>query len=50
MICESGEKPVLMLDDLSSELDETHLAKVLKAGIDLVYADPADRNCVTTRY
>ena len=35
MICESGEKPILMLDDLSSELDEAHLAKVLKAGVDL---------------
>ena len=35
MICESGEKPVLMLDDLSSEFDETHLAKVLCAGIEL---------------
>ena len=35
MICESGEKPVLMLDDLSSEFDETHLAKVLSAGIEL---------------
>ena len=35
MICESGEKPVLMLDDPSSELDETHLGKVLKAGIEL---------------
>ena len=35
MICESGEKPVLMLDDPSSELDETHLGKVLKAGMEL---------------
>ncbi len=35
MICESGEIPILMLDDLSSEFDETHLAKVLQAGIDL---------------
>jgi len=35
LICESGEKPVLMLDDLSSELDELHLGKVLKAGLDL---------------
>ncbi|MDX2428393.1 MAG: DNA replication/repair protein RecF [Xanthomonadales bacterium] len=35
MICNSGEKPVLMLDDLSSEFDEKHLAKVLRAGIEL---------------
>lgn len=35
MICQSGEKPVLMLDDLASELDETHLAKVLLAGLEL---------------
>jgi recombinational DNA repair ATPase RecF len=35
IICESGERPILMLDDLSSELDEAHLAKVLKAGVDL---------------
>jgi DNA replication and repair protein RecF len=35
MICESGEKPVLMLDDLSSELDAQHLERVLNAGIDL---------------
>ena len=35
MICESGEKPILMLDDLSSELDEIHLGKVLGAGLEL---------------
>lgn len=35
MICESGEKPILMLDDLSSEFDEEHFARVLKAGIAL---------------
>jgi DNA replication and repair protein RecF len=35
LICESGEKPILMLDDLSSELDENHLAKVLRAGLQL---------------
>lgn len=35
LICESGEKPLLMLDDLSSELDENHLSKVLQAGLDL---------------
>ena len=35
LICNSGEKPVLLLDDLSSELDEAHLGKVLRAGLDL---------------
>ena len=35
LICQSGEKPLLMLDDLSSELDEAHLSKVLKAGLEL---------------
>jgi DNA replication and repair protein RecF len=35
MISESGEIPVLMLDDLQSELDETHLAKVLASGLEL---------------
>lgn len=35
LITESGEKPVLLLDDLSSELDEEHLGKVLSAGMDL---------------
>jgi len=35
MICESGDRPVLLLDDLSSELDATHLAKVLDAGLSL---------------
>ncbi|MBT8073338.1 MAG: DNA replication/repair protein RecF [Xanthomonadales bacterium] len=35
LICESGEKPVLMLDDLSSELDAQHLERVLSAGMDL---------------
>jgi DNA replication and repair protein RecF len=35
MICATGENPVLMLDDLSSELDETHLARVLNAGVEL---------------
>jgi len=35
LICDSGEKPILMLDDLSSELDELHLGKVLRAGLDL---------------
>jgi DNA replication and repair protein RecF len=35
MICDSGEKPVLMLDDLFSEFDETHLVSVLRQGINL---------------
>ncbi len=35
LICESGEKPVLLLDDLASELDRKHLEKVLGAGLDL---------------
>ena len=35
LICESGEKPILMLDDLSSEFDEVHLGRVLNAGLDL---------------
>jgi DNA replication and repair protein RecF len=35
LICQSGEKPLLMLDDLSSELDENHLSKVLHAGLEL---------------
>lgn len=35
LICESGEKPILLLDDLSSELDEKHLANVLDAGLKL---------------
>jgi DNA replication and repair protein RecF len=35
LITESGEKPVLLLDDLSSELDKEHLEKVLNAGMEL---------------
>jgi len=35
MIKESGEIPFLMLDDLSSELDENHIGKVLVAGLGL---------------
>jgi len=35
LISEAGENPVLMLDDLSSELDGAHLEKVLKAGLEL---------------
>lgn len=32
MISASGETPILMLDDISSELDEAHLDRVLKSG------------------
>ena len=35
MICASGDRPVLLLDDVASELDESHLSKVLAAGKDL---------------
>jgi len=35
LISETGERPLLMLDDLSSELDEEHLARVLKEGLEL---------------
>lgn len=35
LICETGETPILLLDDLASELDESHLIKVLRAGLDL---------------
>jgi len=35
MICESGDKPVLLLDDLSSEFDKEHLIKVLEACLHL---------------
>jgi len=35
IICEAGDRPVLLLDDLSSELDETHLTRVLRAGLGL---------------
>jgi len=35
LICNSGEKPILMLDDLASEFDELHVSKVLKAGLEL---------------
>lgn len=35
LICESGERPILMLDDLSSEFDEAHLGRVLNAGLEL---------------
>ena len=30
LICDSGERPILLLDDLSSELDGDHLTKVLQ--------------------
>jgi len=35
MICESGNSPILLLDDLSSEFDEEHLLRVLRAAIKL---------------
>jgi DNA replication and repair protein RecF len=35
LIGDAGEKPVLLLDDLASELDGEHLDKVLQAGLDL---------------
>ena len=35
LISESGERPILMLDDLSSELDEAHMGRVLRAGMEL---------------
>ena len=35
LMCETGEKPVLMLDDLFSEFDEKHLRRVLDAGLGL---------------
>ena len=35
IISETGNPPVLMMDDLSSEFDEDHLLKVLRAGLAL---------------
>ncbi len=35
LICASGERPMLLLDDLSSELDEAHLTTVLREGMEL---------------
>lgn len=35
LICDSGEKPILMLDDLSSEFDLEHVSRVLDAGFEL---------------
>jgi DNA replication and repair protein RecF len=53
MISASGETPILMLDDISSELDEAHLGKVLRAGETLgaqilltgTVLAPAIKNC-----
>jgi len=53
MISASGETPILMLDDISSELDEAHLGKVLRAGEKLgaqilltgTVLAPAIKNC-----
>jgi len=35
LICDSGEPPLLLLDDLSSELDEEHLQNVLDAALEM---------------
>lgn len=35
MICSSGDKPILILDDLTSELDEEHANKVIQTALDL---------------
>ena len=35
LICESGEPPILLLDDPSSELDDDHLGKLLAAALEL---------------
>ena len=35
IICKSGEKPMLLLDDIASEFDREHLDNVLKAGMAL---------------
>lgn len=35
MICATGEKPLLLLDDLNSELDEDHANKVIQAALEL---------------
>jgi len=53
LICESGEKPLLMLDDLSSELDKEHFEMVLRTGLGLgvqiwltgTQLAPAIQNC-----
>jgi DNA replication and repair protein RecF len=33
MMCETGEKPILLLDDLFSEFDDAHLDRVLEASV-----------------
>ena len=35
MICSSGEKPILLLDDLASELDEQHSNRIIQAALEL---------------
>ena len=35
LIRDAGERPILMLDDLSSEFDEAHLGRVLGSGLEL---------------
>lgn len=53
MMCETGERPILMLDDLFSEFDHEHLARVLEAGMSLgvqlwltgTQAGPAIKQC-----
>ena len=35
IMCDNGEEPILMLDDLFSEFDHAHLGRVLEAGMDL---------------
>lgn len=35
MICATGEKPILLLDDLTSELDEAHANKIIQAALGL---------------
>ena len=35
LICDSGERPLLLLDDLTSELDEEHLQNVLSAALQM---------------
>ena len=35
LMSESGERPILMLDDISSEFDESHLGKVISMGMNL---------------
>jgi DNA replication and repair protein RecF len=34
-MCTAGEKPILMMDDLCSEFDRSHLERVLDAGMEL---------------